>query len=96
MDLSLEGPAWKISRRQATIRVKNNGEFLIASEGKRPIYVDGTPISTGNKRVINNNSVLEVSLADFCFNDCIFCYYTRLTLHVFFVLDCRIAFYFSH
>ncbi|KAK7580254.1 hypothetical protein V9T40_000883 [Parthenolecanium corni] len=67
VDLSLEGPAWKISRRQATIRVKNNGEFLIASEGKRPIYVDGTPISTGNKRVINNNSVLEIAGLRFIF-----------------------------
>lgn len=63
VDLSLEGPAWKISRRQASIRVKNNGEFFIASEGKRPIYVDGVPVLTGNKRVLNNNSVLEVSVS---------------------------------
>lgn len=73
VDLSLEGPAWKISRRQATIRVKNNGEFFISSEGKRPIYVDGNPILTGNKRVINNNSVLEVCI------DCFFHVNTEYT-----------------
>ncbi|XP_065212801.1 microspherule protein 1-like [Planococcus citri] len=67
VDLSLEGPAWKISRRQATIRVKNNGEFYISSEGKRPIYVDGNPILTGNKRVISNNSVLEIAGLRFIF-----------------------------
>ncbi|XKL59884.1 hypothetical protein PGB90_000900 [Kerria lacca] len=67
VDLSLEGPAWKISRRQASIRVKNNGEFFIASEGKRPIYVDGNPVLTGNKRVLNNNSVLEIAGLRFIF-----------------------------
>lgn len=67
VDLSLEGPAWKISRRQASIRVKNNGEFFISSEGKRPIYVDGSPVLTGNKRVLNNNSVLEIAGLRFIF-----------------------------
>lgn len=62
VDLSLEGPAWKVSRRQGTIRLRNNGDFFLSSEGKRAIYVDGRPILAGNKYRLNNNSVVEVSL----------------------------------
>lgn len=60
VDLSLEGPAWKISRRQGTIRLRNNGDFFLSSEGKRPIFVDSRPILAGNKMKLNNNSVIEV------------------------------------
>ena len=45
VDLKLEGPAWKISRRQGVIKLKNSGEFYIANEGKRSIFVDGKPVS---------------------------------------------------
>lgn len=62
VDLSLEGPAWKISRRQGIIKLRSNGDFYIANEGKRPIYIDGKPILTGNKQRLCNNSVVEVSL----------------------------------
>nr|XP_018902334.1 PREDICTED: microspherule protein 1-like [Bemisia tabaci]XP_018902335.1 PREDICTED: microspherule protein 1-like [Bemisia tabaci] len=60
VDLSLEGPAWKVSRRQATIRLNNNGDFYISSEGKRALYVDAKPILNGHKYKLTNNSVLEV------------------------------------
>ena len=60
VDLSLEGPAWKISRKQGIIKLRNNGEFYIANEGKRPIYIDGKPVLSGNKQKLNNNSVVEV------------------------------------
>lgn len=67
VDLSLEGPAWKISRRQGTIRLRNNGDFFLSSEGKRPIYVDGRPILAGNKYRLNNNSVIEIAGLRFIF-----------------------------
>ncbi|XP_074115826.1 microspherule protein Rcd5 [Cotesia typhae] len=67
VDLSLEGPAWKISRRQGTIRLRNNGDFFISSEGKRPIFVDSRPILAGNKMKLNNNSVIEISGLRFIF-----------------------------
>ncbi|XP_063225035.1 microspherule protein 1 isoform X1 [Bacillus rossius redtenbacheri] len=67
VDLALEGPAWKISRRQGTIRLRNNGDFFLSSEGKRPIYIDGRPILTGNKYRLNNNSVLEIAGLRFVF-----------------------------
>lgn len=46
VDLKLEGPSWKISRRQGIIKLKNSGEFFIANEGRRCIFVDGKPVST--------------------------------------------------
>ncbi|XP_054277295.1 microspherule protein 1 isoform X2 [Macrosteles quadrilineatus] len=67
VDLTLEGPAWKVSRRQGTIRLRNNGDFYLASEGKRAIFVDGRPILAGNKYRLNNNSVVEVAGLRFIF-----------------------------
>ncbi|KAK9712586.1 N-terminal region of micro-spherule protein [Popillia japonica] len=49
IDLALEGPAHKVSRRQGTLRLRNTGEFYLSSEGKRPIFVDGRPITTADK-----------------------------------------------
>lgn len=91
VDLSLEGPAWKISRKQGSskerceclppsspwpppppshpplslccvgvIKLKNNGDFFIANEGRRPIYIDGRPVLCGSKWRLSNNSVVEV------------------------------------
>ncbi|MPC16495.1 Microspherule protein 1 [Portunus trituberculatus] len=67
VDLSLEGPAWKISRRQGIIKLRNTGDFLVANEGKRPIYVDGKPVLAGNKTKLNNNSVVEIASLRFIF-----------------------------
>lgn len=47
------------------IKLKNNGDFLIANEGRRPIYIDGRPVLTGNKWKLNNNSVVEVHAGKF-------------------------------
>ena len=62
VDLQLEGPAYKVSRRQGTIKLRSNGDFFITNEGKRPIYVDGMPILHGNKTRLNNNCVIEVRM----------------------------------
>ncbi|KAJ8687172.1 hypothetical protein QAD02_022966 [Eretmocerus hayati] len=67
VDLTLEGPAWKISRRQGTIRLRNNGDFFLSSEGKRPVFVDSRPILAGNKMKLNNNSVIEIAGLRFIF-----------------------------
>lgn len=42
------------------IKLKNNGDFVITNEGRRPIYIDGRPVLSGNKWKLNNNSVVEV------------------------------------
>ncbi|XP_064823922.1 microspherule protein 1-like [Oncorhynchus masou masou] len=67
VDLSLEGPAWKISRKQGIIKLKNNGDFFIANEGRRPIYIDGRPVLSGDKWKLNNNSVVEIAGLRFVF-----------------------------
>ncbi|CAI6351187.1 unnamed protein product [Macrosiphum euphorbiae] len=67
VDLKLEGPAWKISRRQATIRLRNTGDFLIACEGKKCLYVDGKPLAAGSRCRLNHNSVLEIAGLRFLF-----------------------------
>ncbi|KAF6120269.1 microspherule protein 1 [Phyllostomus discolor] len=67
VDLSLEGPAWKISRKQGVIKLKNNGDFFIANEGRRPIYIDGRPVLCGSKWRLSNNSVVEIASLRFVF-----------------------------
>ncbi|KAM9320593.1 microspherule protein 1 isoform 3-T3 [Gastrophryne carolinensis] len=67
VDLSLEGPAWKISRKQGVIKLKNNGDFFIANEGRRALYIDGRPVLPGNKWKLNHNSVVEISGLRFVF-----------------------------
>lgn len=62
VDLTLEGPAYKVSRKQGTIKLRSNGDFFISNEGKRPIYIDGMPLLSGSKNRINNNCVIEVVL----------------------------------
>lgn len=68
VDLSLEGPAKKISRRQGMIELQSNGEFIIVNTGRRPFYVDSQPVLRGgNCTVIHNNSVVEIDGLRFVF-----------------------------
>ncbi|CAD5111271.1 DgyrCDS593 [Dimorphilus gyrociliatus] len=61
VDLNLEGPSHKISRRQGIIQMNIMGEFYIANEGKRPIFVDGRPVLRGHKTKLNDNATIEIS-----------------------------------
>ena len=63
VDLSLEGPSFKISRRQGAIKLRNSGEFILINNGKRPMYVDSKPVMPNAKLKLHNNSVIEVCLA---------------------------------
>ncbi|XP_035227558.1 microspherule protein 1-like [Stegodyphus dumicola] len=67
IDLSLEGPALKISRRQGIIKMDNNSEFFVINEGKKPIFVDGKPVINGNKCKLSNNTVIEITMLRFIF-----------------------------
>lgn len=62
VNLALEGAAHKVSRKQGTIKLRSNGDFFIVNEGKRPIFIDGTPLVKGERSKLNNNNVIEVSL----------------------------------
>lgn len=65
VDLSLEGPSFKISRRQGAIKLRNSGEFILINNGKRPMYVDSKPVMPNAKLKLHNNSVIEVRLCEF-------------------------------
>jgi microspherule protein 1 len=67
VDLTLEGPATKVSRRQAIIKLRNSGEFHIANEGSRPLLVNGKPVLTGEKSRLSNNTVVEFCNLRFVF-----------------------------
>ncbi|XP_055840639.1 microspherule protein 1 [Episyrphus balteatus] len=67
VDLSLEGPACKVSRKQGTIKLRSNGDFFISNEGKRPIFIDGSPLLCGNKTRLANNCVVEIAGLRFVF-----------------------------
>lgn len=61
VDLCLEGPAFKVSRKQGTIKLRSNADFFLTNEGKRPIYVDGMALLKGFKARLSHNCALEVS-----------------------------------
>lgn len=67
VDVSLEGPACKVSRKQGTIKLRSNGDFFISNEGKRPIFIDGSPLLCGNKTRLANNCVVEITGLRFVF-----------------------------
>uniref|UniRef100_A0A182QBF0 FHA domain-containing protein n=1 Tax=Anopheles farauti TaxID=69004 RepID=A0A182QBF0_9DIPT len=67
VDLSLEGPACKVSRKQGSIKLRSNGDFFITNEGKRPLYIDGRPLLCGHKTRLNDNCVIEISNLRFVF-----------------------------
>lgn len=57
----VSGPSFKVSRRQATIKMRAAGEFYITNDAKRPLYVDGKPVLNGNKAKLSNNAVIEMA-----------------------------------
>lgn len=67
VDLGLEGPASKISRRQAVIKLKHTAEFHLANEGRRSVIVNGTPVLMGESILLQNNAVVQFSGLTFIF-----------------------------
>jgi len=67
VDLNLEGPAYKISRRQAIIKLKHTAEFHLANEGSRPVMVNGYPVLAGESTILQNNAMVEFSNLRFTF-----------------------------
>jgi len=68
VDLSLEGPSSKISRKQALIKLNSNGDFVIINTGKRAFVVDSKPVlGNASSCKLNNNSVVEIAGLRFVF-----------------------------
>lgn len=64
-DLSMEGPAFKISRRQAVMFLNNDGEVCIHNEGRRPLFLDGKAIVCGKQAKMNHQQILEIASMSF-------------------------------
>eukprot|EP00126_Sphaerothecum_destruens_P002649 Sdes_comp16084_c0_seq1m5287 len=66
-DLSEEGPAMKASRRQASIKLKSDGEFYITNLGKRPISVSSKIVERDSKRKLPHMCLIEICDLKFVF-----------------------------
>ena len=60
VDLSKEGNASKISRVQAYLKLRWNGEFTLRNVGKRPIWINNKPIETNNRARLHSHALIEV------------------------------------
>ncbi len=59
-DLSLEGPAYKVSRHQASVHLSAEGEFLLHNEGRRALFVEGKAVPSGRSVRLESNQTIEV------------------------------------
>lgn len=66
IDLGKEGRANKVSRRQATIKLKD-GVFYIENQGKRTIAVNSHNIASGRRIRLGSNCLIEIGGMRFIF-----------------------------
>lgn len=67
VDLSEEGDAAKISRRQAVIKLKRDGEFYVHNVGRATIFVNGRSVPTGKRMRLTHCCLVEVRQIAFIF-----------------------------
>ena len=60
VDLAEEGNASKVSRQQAFIRLRYNGEFVLRNVGRRPVWVNATGVESGHRCALAPHSMIEV------------------------------------
>lgn len=67
IDLSKEGRANKISRRQALIQMEADGSFFLRNLGKSPVSVNGVAIATGQLLTLSSSCLIEIRGRSFVF-----------------------------
>ncbi|KAE8655055.1 Forkhead-associated domain-containing protein [Hibiscus syriacus] len=67
IDLGREGPANKISRRQAIIKLEEDGSFSLKNLGKSSIFLNGKEVSTGKLITLGSSSLIEIRDMAFVF-----------------------------
>ncbi|MCL7023607.1 hypothetical protein MKW94_011131 [Papaver nudicaule] len=67
IDLGRKGCANKISRRQATIKMDENGSFYMKNLGKCPVLVNSKELKTGQRIKLTSNCLIEISGMQFLF-----------------------------
>lgn len=67
IDLGKEGRANKISRRQALIKMEEDGSFFLKNIGKSSIFLNGKEVATGQRRCLSSSTLIEISGMSFVF-----------------------------
>ncbi|KAF9678243.1 hypothetical protein SADUNF_Sadunf07G0014700 [Salix dunnii] len=67
IDLRREGPANKISRRQALIKMEGDGSFFLKNLGKSPMFLNGKELMTGQRMGLRSSSLIEIREMAFVF-----------------------------
>ncbi|KAK8587121.1 hypothetical protein V6N13_086127 [Hibiscus sabdariffa] len=67
IDLGREGRANKISRRQAIIKLEEDGSFSLKNLGKSCIFLNGKEVSSGQLTALGSSSVIEIRDMAFAF-----------------------------
>lgn len=67
IDLGREGRANKISRRQALIKMEEDGSFSLKNLGKNSIFINGKEVSTGQLIHLGSSSLIEIRDMAFVF-----------------------------
>ncbi|KAG6773889.1 hypothetical protein POTOM_021230 [Populus tomentosa] len=67
IDLGREGPANKISRRQALIKMEGDGSFFLKNLGKNPMFLNGKELASGQRMGLRSSSLIEIREMAFVF-----------------------------
>lgn len=67
IDLGREGHANKVSRRQALIKMKEDGTFFLKNLGKSSIFLNGKEVGRGQLLNLNSGSLIEIKEMAFVF-----------------------------
>ncbi|XP_043713740.1 uncharacterized protein LOC122662229 isoform X2 [Telopea speciosissima] len=67
IDLGREGRANKISRRQAMIKMDEDGSFYLKNLGKYPIFVNSKEVAIGQRLSLNSCCLIEIRGMRFMF-----------------------------
>ncbi|KAL4363711.1 hypothetical protein GQ457_04G019560 [Hibiscus cannabinus] len=67
IDLGREGRANKISRRQAIIKMEEDGSFSLKNLGKSSVFLNGKEVSTGQLMALGSSSLIEIRDMAFVF-----------------------------
>ncbi|EXC35491.1 Microspherule protein 1 [Morus notabilis] len=67
IDLRKEGRANKISRRQALIKMEEDGSFFLKNIGKSSIFLNGKEVAAGHRLCLSSSTLIEISGMSFVF-----------------------------
>lgn len=67
IDLGKEGRANKVSRQQASLKLKEDGFFYLRNLGRRTLTVNNIPVDSDQRAMLGSNCLIEVGGMCFIF-----------------------------